>query len=54
MEQLLPAMPAGPLGTFTILLLVSLLVPPLAQQLRLPGLVGLIGAGAVLGEHGLN
>ncbi|MEO0374259.1 MAG: cation:proton antiporter, partial [Cyanobacteria bacterium P01_A01_bin.17] len=35
-------------------LLASLTVPPLVERLRLPGLVGLLLAGIVLGPHGLR
>ncbi len=45
---------ANPVVAFTILLLVSLTVPPLIERLRLPGLVGLLLAGMVLGPFGLK
>ncbi|MBD2104281.1 cation:proton antiporter [Leptolyngbya sp. FACHB-261] len=44
----------GPIFTFTLLLLVILVVPPLFERLRLPGLVGLLIAGIVLGQSGLQ
>jgi len=44
----------NPLVDFTILLLVSLTIPPLFERLRLPGLVGLLVAGIVLGQNGLQ
>lgn len=43
-----------PIVTFAILLAVILTVPPLFEKLRLPGLVGLIAAGVILGPNGLN
>ncbi|MDR9401844.1 MAG: cation:proton antiporter [Halothece sp. Uz-M2-17] len=44
----------SPLFTFTILLLVVLIVPPIFERLKLPGLVGLIVAGIALGSDGLD
>ncbi|MEO1295196.1 MAG: cation:proton antiporter, partial [Cyanobacteria bacterium J06636_16] len=43
-----------PIVTFAILLAVILSVPVLFERLRLPGLVGLLAAGIVLGSHGLQ
>ncbi|MGC9506141.1 cation:proton antiporter [Baaleninema sp.] len=54
MEQLQELFPDTPIISFTILLLVVLTVPPLFERLRLPGLVGLIVAGVVLGTDGLG
>jgi Kef-type K+ transport system membrane component KefB/nucleotide-binding universal stress UspA family protein len=39
---------------FAILLVVILVVPILFERLRLPGLVGLLASGIVLGPHGWN
>ncbi|NJN30253.1 MAG: universal stress protein [Synechococcales cyanobacterium RM1_1_8] len=39
----------SPLTGFTLLLLCALVVPPIFERLRLPGLVGLLVAGVVLG-----
>lgn len=39
---------------FTILILVIFTVPPIFERFRLPGLVGLLVAGVVLGQNGLN
>lgn len=47
-------LPNSPLISFTILLLVILTVPPIFERLRLPGLVGLLFAGVVLGSDGLG
>lgn len=47
-------LPESPLIEFTILLLVSLTIPPLFERLRLPGLVGLLVAGIILGNDGLQ
>jgi Kef-type K+ transport system membrane component KefB len=44
----------NPLVSFTILLLVVLTLPPLFEKLRLPGLVGLLFAGVIFGQDGLN
>ncbi|NBD32937.1 MAG: universal stress protein [Cyanobacteria bacterium] len=47
-------LPDSPLIEFTILLLVSLTIPPIFERLRLPGLVGLLVAGIILGNDGLQ
>lgn len=44
----------NPVFLLSVLLLVVLIVPTLMQRLRIPGLVGLILAGAFLGPHGIN
>ncbi|MDB9526119.1 cation:proton antiporter [Oscillatoria sp. CS-180] len=44
----------NPLVAFTVLLLVSLTLPPLFERIRLPGLVGLLLAGVVLGPSGVG
>ena len=44
----------NPIVTFTILLLVILTLPPLFERIRLPGLVGLLVAGIILGGDGLQ
>ncbi|MEM9092615.1 MAG: cation:proton antiporter [Cyanobacteria bacterium P01_F01_bin.53] len=44
----------NPLVAFTTLLLVSLTLPPLFERLQLPGLVGLLFAGVVLGPSVLG
>ncbi|MGB3514773.1 MAG: cation:proton antiporter [Microcoleaceae cyanobacterium] len=51
MLQLLPDTPIVP---FTILLAVILTVPPIFERLSLPGLVGLLVAGVILGPSGVN
>lgn len=43
-----------PIVPFAILLVVILVVPILFERLRLPGLVGLLAAGVVLGSNGLQ
>jgi len=45
---------ANPLWTFTLLLLVVLILPPIFERIKLPGLVGLLFAGVVLGANGLG
>lgn len=54
MSQFLDWLPDSPIVAFTILLLVSLAIPPWFERLRLPGLVGLLIAGVVLGPNGLQ
>ncbi|MGJ3254135.1 MAG: cation:proton antiporter [Elainellaceae cyanobacterium] len=54
MEQLTSWIPDSPIVGFTILLLVTLTIPPIFEKLRLPGLVGLLFAGVVLGTDGLG
>ncbi len=44
----------SPIVAFTILLTVIFTVPPIFERLRLPGLVGLLVAGVVLGQNGLK
>ncbi|MGJ5673148.1 MAG: cation:proton antiporter domain-containing protein [Nostochopsis sp.] len=43
-----------PIIPFVILLVVILVVPIIFERLRLPGLVGLVLSGVVLGRHGWN
>jgi Kef-type K+ transport system membrane component KefB len=45
---------AEPIISFTILLLAIFIIPPLFERLKLPGLVGLLLAGVLLGRNGLN
>lgn len=54
MSQFLNWLPDSPIVSFTILLLVSLAIPPWFERLRLPGLVGLLIAGVALGPNGLH
>ena len=55
MEQYLTrSFDANPLWTFTLLLLVVLILPPIFERIKLPGLVGLLFAGVVLGANGLG
>ncbi|MEA5512794.1 cation:proton antiporter, partial [Nodularia sp. UHCC 0506] len=44
----------SPIIQFTILLTVIFTIPPIFERLRLPGLVGLLVAGMVLGQNGLK
>lgn len=44
----------SPIIAFTVLLAAILVVPPLFERLRLPGLVGLLVAGVILGQSGLK
>ncbi len=43
-----------PVLLFAIILLVMLIAPAILQRIRIPGIVGLILAGALLGPHGFN
>ena len=43
-----------PLARFAIALIVFLLVPPLCERVRLPGVLGLLAAGVALGPSGLH
>ena len=54
MEQILSGFLTNPIFAFTLLILVSLTIPPIFEQLRLPGLVGLLVAGIILGQNGLK
>jgi len=47
-------LPNSPIVGFTILLLAILTIPPIFERLRLPGLVGLLFAGLILGPYGLQ
>jgi Kef-type K+ transport system membrane component KefB/nucleotide-binding universal stress UspA family protein len=49
MTGLLSTVPDSPIVAFTVLLIVTLIIPPLFERLRLPGLVGLLAAGVILG-----
>ena len=54
MESVFAQASNNPLVSFTLLLLVILTLPPLFERIRLPGLVGLLFAGVVLGSNGLG
>ncbi|MEA5497692.1 cation:proton antiporter [Limnoraphis robusta Tam1] len=54
MDNFLQAIPNSPVVTFTILILVCLTIPPIFERLKLPGLVGLLVAGVVLGKNGFQ
>ncbi|TVQ22554.1 MAG: sodium:proton antiporter [Leptolyngbya sp. DLM2.Bin15] len=54
MQDILQAISNSPLAAFTILLLVVLIIPPIFERLRLPGLVGLLVAGVALGPSGIG
>ncbi|WP_448525725.1 cation:proton antiporter domain-containing protein [Parathermosynechococcus lividus] len=45
---------SNPIFVFTVLLAVILLIPPVFERLHLPGLVGLLLAGVILGPNGLR
>lgn len=54
LEPTFPVLGQEPIVPFAILLVVILVVPILFEQLRLPGLVGLVCSGVVLGPSGWN
>ncbi|WP_204102195.1 MULTISPECIES: cation:proton antiporter [Spirulina sp. CCY15215] len=54
MENLLALVPDTPIVVYTVLLLITLTIPPIFERLKLPGLVGLLVAGIVIGPSGLN
>jgi Kef-type K+ transport system membrane component KefB len=54
MEQVLTFLPDNPLAVFTVLLLLILIIPPIFERLKLPGLVGLLVAGVIFGKNGFN
>ena len=54
MAYLSSSFQTNPLLTFTLLLLVALTLPPIFERIKLPGLVGLLFAGVVLGSNGLG
>ncbi|MGB3311802.1 MAG: cation:proton antiporter [Nodosilinea sp.] len=54
MNGLLSFLPDSPITAFTVLLLVTLIIPPFFERLRLPGLVGLLAAGVMLGPSVLG
>ncbi len=43
-----------PIIIFTILISLILIVPLLSKKLRVPGIIGLIVSGIIIGPHGLN
>ncbi len=44
----------APVTTFVLLLAIVLIIPPIFERIKLPGLVGLIAAGVVFGGSGLG
>ena len=55
LETILDSLPVrDPVLVFALAMCVILLAPALARKLRMPDIIGLILAGILLGEHGLN
>ncbi len=54
MESILHVFQEEPIAPFVVLLAIILVVPPLFERIRLPGLVGLLVSGVILGPSGLN
>lgn len=54
MSILLVINPAEPIVSFALLLAVILIVPLCFERIKLPGLLGLLAAGVVLGQNGLH
>ncbi len=52
--SLLPGPITDPVAVFLLILAIMLVAPLLFERLRLPGIVGLILAGVVVGPNGLN
>jgi Kef-type K+ transport system membrane component KefB len=46
--------PSGPAWEFLVLFVVVIIGPPLLQHARMPGIIGLLLGGFVIGPHGLN
>ncbi len=46
--------PSGPAWEFLVLFVVVIVGPPLLQRARVPGIIGLLLGGYVIGPHGLN
>ncbi len=44
----------SPIATFVLLLAIALIIPPIFERLKLPGLVGLLAAGVLFGSSGLR
>jgi len=44
----------SPIATFVLLLAIALIIPPIFERLKLPGLVGLLTAGIVFGSSALG
>ncbi len=44
----------SPIATFVLLLAIALIIPPIFERFKLPGLVGLLAAGIVFGSSGLG
>ena len=54
MIQLVISIAKEPILTFGILLLITLFVPLLFQKIKLPGIVGLLIAGSIVGQNGFG
>ena len=54
MDTLLHVFYEEPIGSFALLLAVILTVPPVFERLGIPGVLGLLTAGVLLGDNGLR
>ncbi|TVR26942.1 MAG: hypothetical protein EA390_14365 [Balneolaceae bacterium] len=54
MDRFVISISSEPVLTFGLLLLIILIVPILFQKVRLPGIVGLLLAGTIVGPKGLG
>ncbi|MGA0198087.1 MAG: cation:proton antiporter, partial [Prochlorotrichaceae cyanobacterium] len=54
MESLVAVVRDEPISSFALLLAVSLMVPPLFERFHLPGVLGLLAAGVLLGPNSLH
>jgi Kef-type K+ transport system membrane component KefB len=52
--KLLPGPITDPVAVFLIIMAIMLIAPLLFQRLRMPGIIGLILAGVIIGPHGLG
>jgi NhaP-type Na+/H+ or K+/H+ antiporter len=46
--------PSGPACEFLVLFVVVIIGPPLLRRARLPGIIGLLLGGFLIGPHGLD
>jgi Kef-type K+ transport system membrane component KefB len=54
MEELFAYLREEPIATFAIMLAIILIIPPLFEKLKLPGLLGLLLAGLIVGPNVLH
>ncbi|MBF2035681.1 MAG: cation:proton antiporter [Leptolyngbyaceae cyanobacterium T60_A2020_046] len=52
--QIVPEPTTDPVAVFLIILAIMLVAPLIVERLRMPGIIGLILAGVIVGPHGLG